>query len=277
MERAAPTEATVLLLGETGTGKELVAETIHGLSRRHKEAFLPINCGAVSPNLIESELFGHERGSFTGAMQQHQGHFERAFGGTLLLDEITDMPPSLQTKLLRVLESKTFLRVGGERPIASDVRIIAATNRPVAAVLRDGQLREDLYYRLSVFPVTGAAAPGAGRRRPPARALLPPAHERAATNAERLTEAAIHRLRGPHLARQRARAAERRRAGVHPRRRRRRDHARCRWRQNEPSRIELDKPFAIGASVVTWASAHPGDARPFGGDSDARRRCSACP
>src|SRR6185369_5216035 len=124
IERAAPTDASVLIQGESGTGKELVARTIHDKSLRRTKPFLAFNCGAVSPNLIESELFGHERGSFTGAMNQHQGHFERACGGTLFLDEIADMPPALQTKLLRVLESKTFLRVGGERPIASDVRIL---------------------------------------------------------------------------------------------------------------------------------------------------------
>src|SRR5262249_30652768 len=154
IERAAPTDAAVLIQGESGTGKELVARTIHDRGPRRDKPFLALNCGAVSPNLIESELFGHERGSFTGATHQHQGHFERACGGTLFLDEITEMPPTLQTKLLRVLESKTFLRVGGERPIATDVRILTATNRPVANTLREGLFREDLYYRLSVFPVT---------------------------------------------------------------------------------------------------------------------------
>jgi two-component system, NtrC family, response regulator AtoC len=154
IERAAPTEAPVLIQGESGTGKDLVARTIHDRSLRRGAPFLALNCGAVSPNLIESELFGHERGSFTGASNQHHGHFERAAGGTLFLDEITEMPPSLQTKLLRVLESKTFLRVGGERALETDVRILTATNRSVTEALRDGRIREDLYYRLSVFPVT---------------------------------------------------------------------------------------------------------------------------
>jgi DNA-binding NtrC family response regulator len=154
IERAAPTDAAVLIQGESGTGKELVAHTIHDRSPRRDKPFLALNCGAVSPNLIESELFGHERGSFTGATHQHQGHFERAFGGTLFLDEITEMPPTLQTKLLRVLETKTILRLGGERPLATDVRVVAATNRPLTVALREGQLREDLYYRLGVFPVT---------------------------------------------------------------------------------------------------------------------------
>jgi two-component system, NtrC family, response regulator AtoC len=153
ISKVAPTEATVLLLGETGTGKELVAETIHGLSRRHKEPFLPINCGAVSPNLIESELFGHERGSFTGADRMHKGYFERANRGTLFLDEITEMPPELQVKLLRVLETGKVTRIGGNEAFTVDVRVIAATNRrPEEAVAR-GKLREDLHYRLNVFPI----------------------------------------------------------------------------------------------------------------------------
>ena len=151
--RVAPTSATVLLVGESGTGKELAAETIHALSRRKKQPFLPLNCGAVSPHLIESELFGHEKGSFTGADRQHKGFFERANGGTLFLDEITEMPVELQVKLLRVLETGMFMRVGTNTPIATDVRVIAATNRNPAKAVQDGKLREDLYHRLNVFPV----------------------------------------------------------------------------------------------------------------------------
>jgi two-component system response regulator AtoC len=154
IERVAPTDAAVLIQGESGTGKELVAQAIHALSERRAKPFVALNCGAVSPTLIESELFGHERGSFTGAIHQHQGHFERAYGGTLFLDEITEMPSALQTKLLRVLESRTFVRLGGERTIETNVRIIATTNRPIAEAIRSGQLREDLYYRLGVFPIT---------------------------------------------------------------------------------------------------------------------------
>ena len=151
--KVAPTEATILVLGETGTGKELVAETVHSLSRRHKEPFLPINCGAVSPNLIESELFGHERGSFTGADRMHKGYFERAHRGTLFLDEITEMPHELQVKLLRVLETGKVTRIGGNEAIPVDVRVIAASNRRPEEAVTSGKLREDLHYRLNVFPI----------------------------------------------------------------------------------------------------------------------------
>ncbi|HEY6820902.1 MAG TPA: sigma-54 dependent transcriptional regulator [Burkholderiales bacterium] len=151
--RVAPTSATVLLVGESGTGKELAAQTIHDLSRRKRAPFLPLNCGAVSPQLIESELFGHEKGSFTGADRQHKGYFERAHGGTLFLDEITEMPQELQVKLLRVLETGQFMRVGTTTPISADVRLIAATNRNPETAVADGKLREDLYHRLNVFPI----------------------------------------------------------------------------------------------------------------------------
>jgi two-component system, NtrC family, response regulator AtoC len=153
LQRVAPTSATVLLIGESGTGKELAAQTIHELSRRKRAPFLPLNCGAVSPQLIESELFGHEKGSFTGADRQHKGFFERAHGGTLFLDEITEMPQELQVKLLRVLETGTFMRVGMNTPIATDVRMIAATNRVPEKAVAEGKLREDLYHRLNVFPL----------------------------------------------------------------------------------------------------------------------------
>jgi DNA-binding NtrC family response regulator len=151
--RVAPTEATVLLTGESGTGKEVVAQTLHDLSRRSQEPYLPLNCGAVSPNLIETELFGHERGSFTGADRLHKGYFERASGGTLFLDEITEMPFELQVKLLRVLETGMVVRIGGEKPIPVDVRVIAATNRRPEEAVAQGKLREDLLYRLRVFPI----------------------------------------------------------------------------------------------------------------------------
>jgi len=153
IERVAPTDATVLVTGESGTGKELVAETIHQCSARKDAVMLPVNCGAISPNLIESELFGHERGSFTGADKQRKGCFERASGGTLFLDEVTEMPIELQVKLLRVLETGMVVRVGGNEPIPVDVRVIAATNRDPEDAMKGGQLREDLYYRLNVFPI----------------------------------------------------------------------------------------------------------------------------
>lgn len=153
ISRVAPTVATVLITGESGTGKELAAQTLHELSRRHKEPFLAINCGAISPQLIESELFGHEKGSFTGATREHRGYFERANGGTLFLDEITEMPLELQVKLLRVLETRTFMRVGSDRLIETDIRVVAATNRNPDEAVSEGKLREDLMYRLQVFPL----------------------------------------------------------------------------------------------------------------------------
>jgi DNA-binding NtrC family response regulator len=151
--RVAPTEATVLLLGESGTGKEIVARTIHELSRRRKHPFLAINCGAISPNLIENEMFGHERGSYTGADRQHKGYFEQAHGGTLFLDEITEMPLELQVRLLRVLETGTLMRIGTAKVVETDVRIIAATNRDPREAVREGKLRDDLFHRLNVFPL----------------------------------------------------------------------------------------------------------------------------
>ncbi len=151
--RVAPTAATVMITGESGTGKEMVAQTIHELSRRKKQPILAVNCGAISPQLIESEMFGHEKGSFTGAGRQHRGYFERAHGGTLFLDEITEMPLELQVKLLRVLESGTFSRIGSDEVLEADVRIVAATNRVPMEAVANGKLREDLHYRLEVFPL----------------------------------------------------------------------------------------------------------------------------
>ncbi|WP_298010993.1 sigma-54 dependent transcriptional regulator [uncultured Aquabacterium sp.] len=151
--RVSGTAVTVFITGESGCGKEVVASTVHDLSRRRNRPFLAVNCGAISPHLIESEIFGHEKGSFTGADRQHQGFFERASGGTLFLDEITEMPLDLQVKLLRVLETGTFMRVGSTQSIDTDVRIIAATNRSPEQAVRSGKLREDLLYRLNVFPI----------------------------------------------------------------------------------------------------------------------------
>jgi DNA-binding NtrC family response regulator len=195
LQRVAPTDSTVLVVGETGTGKDLAAETVHQLSRRAKKPYLPINCGAMTPSLIESELFGHERGSFTGADRMRKGIFERADGGTLFLDEITEMPLELQVKLLRVLETGTVQRIGGETLHKIDVRMIAATNRNPKKAVSEGKLREDLLYRLLVFPIE-----------------LPPLRERGddldllaqhflrelnrqSETAKRITDAALERLR----------------------------------------------------------------------------------
>jgi len=153
IERVAPSSATVFLSGESGSGKELVAQTLHDPSRRRTAAFVAVNCGAISSTLMESELFGHERGSFTGADRRHRGVFEQAHGGTLFLDEVTEMPLELQVKLLRVLETGSVTRTGGEVPIDVDVRIIAATNRQIDQIVANGTLREDLFYRLKVFHI----------------------------------------------------------------------------------------------------------------------------
>ncbi len=151
--RVAGTAVSVFITGESGSGKELVARAVHDLSRRRSNPFLAVNCGAISPHLMESEIFGHEKGSFTGADRQHLGFFERTNGGTLFLDEITEMPLDLQVKLLRVLESGTFMRVGSTQVQETDVRIIAATNRNPNDAVAKGKLREDLLYRLNVFPI----------------------------------------------------------------------------------------------------------------------------
>jgi DNA-binding NtrC family response regulator len=151
--RVAPTSATVVVTGETGTGKDVVARTIHDCSRRASGPFEAVNCGAISPSLMESELFGHERGSFTGADRRHHGCFERANRGTLFLDEITEMPAHLQVKLLRILERGDYTRVGGETPVRMDARVLAATNRDIREATSSGRLREDLYYRLKVFQI----------------------------------------------------------------------------------------------------------------------------
>jgi DNA-binding NtrC family response regulator len=151
--RVAPTESTVFVTGESGTGKELVAQTVHALSRRRDRPFLTLNCGAMTASLIESELFGHEKGSFTGANRQRRGYFEEASGGTLFLDEITEMPIELQVKLLRVLETGEITRVGATATTAVDVRVVTASNRDPEAAVEEGALREDLLYRLNVFPI----------------------------------------------------------------------------------------------------------------------------
>lgn len=153
IHKVAPSQATVLVRGESGTGKELVAHAIHACSNRQRGPFVAVNCAALPENLIESELFGHERGAFTGATERRLGRFEAANGGTIFLDEIGDVSPAVQVKLLRVLQEREFERVGGTQTIAVDVRVIAATSRPLEAFVQENRFREDLFYRLNVFPI----------------------------------------------------------------------------------------------------------------------------
>lgn len=153
VEKVAPTQSTVLITGQSGTGKELVARAIHRLSSRAQQPFVRVNLASLSPTIIESELFGHEKGSFTGALARKQGRFELASSGTLFLDEIGELPPELQVKLLRVLQEREFERVGGAETVKVDIRLLCATNRNLEELIRQGRFREDLYYRVNVFPV----------------------------------------------------------------------------------------------------------------------------
>ncbi|MEL7639205.1 MAG: sigma-54 dependent transcriptional regulator [Solidesulfovibrio sp.] len=153
LAKVAPTDSTVLVTGESGTGKELLVRALHANSRRAGKPFVPVNCGAIPRELLESELFGHEKGAFTSAVRTRQGRFELAEGGTIFLDEIGEMDLSLQVKILRALQEKEFERVGGDKTLKADVRIVAATNRDLEEEVRSGRFREDLYYRLNVIPL----------------------------------------------------------------------------------------------------------------------------
>src|SRR3989475_6501012 len=157
--RVAPTDSTVLITGETGTGKELVARAIHKHSQRSARAFISVNCASIPSSLIASELFGHEKGAFTGAVQRRQGRFELAHSGTIFLDEVGDLPAETQIALLRVLQERQFERVGGNRIISTDVRVIAATNRDLTEAIAAGTFRADLFYRLNVFPIEVPSLP----------------------------------------------------------------------------------------------------------------------
>ncbi|MGQ9561055.1 MAG: sigma-54-dependent transcriptional regulator [Candidatus Oleimicrobiaceae bacterium] len=207
VQKVAPTDATVLIYGESGTGKEPIARAIHRASRRRDRPFVRVHCGALAEGVLESELFGHERGAFTGALRRKRGRFELAHTGTILLDEVGGIPPPTQQKLLRLLQEKEFERVGGEETLTVDVRIIAAANRDLGQLVREGRFREDLYYRLHIVPIylpplrarredipalvshlcgatgrrAGKARPAPGRSRPGTVMPLPLARQRART------------------------------------------------------------------------------------------------
>ena len=181
IETVAPSAATVLITGETGTGKEVVARAIHQTSPRRQHRFVALNCSAIPENLLEAELFGHARGAFTGAVGTRQGRLEQADRGTLFLDEVGTMSAALQTKLLRVLQEREFERVGENRTIKVDVRVLAATNSDLAKMVTDGTFREDLFYRLNVIPLHAAAAARSQGRHSAARAALHPTSSSRAT------------------------------------------------------------------------------------------------
>jgi DNA-binding NtrC family response regulator len=195
LERVAQTDSTVLLTGESGTGKELFAKALHALSPRRTGPFVAVNCAAIPETLIENELFGHEKGAFTGAHRRQIGRFETARGGTLLLDEIGELPLAIQAKVLRVLEERTFERVGGSQTLKADVRLVAATNRKLATMVEEGTFREDLFYRLEVFPIElPPLRERASDIRHLSQYLLDSLAERQGTGRRQLTEEAMRLL-----------------------------------------------------------------------------------
>ena len=254
---AAGPGSTVLLTGESGTGKDLAAKVIHYASQRASKPFMNITCSALPETLLESELFGHERGAFTGADRQKRGLIEMADGGTVFLDEIGEMVPLLQAKLLRFLEEKSFKRVGGSADIRVDVRVIAATNRNLEEEVQKGHFRSDLYYRLNVVPITAAATAAAPQRHSAPDQLLRRPVQHRVSQAHQARDAVGHgAIAGLRLAGQRARAAKRRRAGDPARRRRRVVGGPLpAWRQGVPPRRrrriagERDGSRTVGAIV----------------------------
>ena len=208
-DQVAPSDASILITGASGTGKELMAKHIHSKSRRRDHRFVAVNCAAIPENLLESELFGHEKGAFTGAVARRIGKFEEANGGTLLLDEISEMEPRMQAKLLRAIQEREIDRVGGNKPVQVDVRIIATSNRDMEAEVAAGTFREDLYFRLNVVNLDPAAAARPARRHPQAGRALRPKKYAQANGVPALPMSEEAKAADPlRLARQRARAGE---------------------------------------------------------------------